>query len=60
MLIHFNSDPAAECDNCGTSDTIMHMSTQHPDRSVSLCIACFRVLLQALGAASEKLRVFGS
>jgi hypothetical protein len=37
MFIHFNSD-TAECDNCGTPSTIMHMSIEQFERSVHLCI----------------------
>lgn len=57
MLIHFDSDKGAECDNCGTRGTIMHMSVVRTDHTVNLCIVCFGALAQAFSRASEKLRI---
>jgi hypothetical protein len=59
MFIHFNSD-TAECDNCGTPSTIMHMSIEQFERSVHLCIGCFGTLAHAIGHASKKLRISGA
>jgi hypothetical protein len=58
MFIHFNSD-TAECDNCGTTSTVMHMSIKRFERSVHLCIGCFGALAHAIGHASRKLRISG-
>jgi hypothetical protein len=55
MFVHFDSDKGAECDNCGATGTIMHMSVLHVDQTVSLCIVCFGVLAQAICHASKKL-----
>ncbi len=55
MFIHFDSDKGAECDNCGTAGTIMHMSVLRVDQTLSLCIVCFGALAQAICHASKKL-----
>ena len=55
MFIHFDSDKAAECDNCGKRGTIMHMSIMRVDQTVNLCIVCFEALAQAISHASQKL-----
>jgi hypothetical protein len=55
MFIHFDSDKGAECDNCGTAGTIMHMSVLRVDQTVSLCIVCFGALAQAICHASKTL-----
>jgi hypothetical protein len=57
MLIHFNAESEAGCDDCGNSRTIMHMSVRDLDCSVNLCIACFEALRKALNQASGKLEV---
>jgi hypothetical protein len=57
MFIHFNSDKGVVCDNCGTTSTIMHMSIEHFERSLHLCIGCFRTLAQVIVQASKKLRI---
>jgi hypothetical protein len=57
MLIHFDSDKGAECDNCGTRGTIMHLSVVRADQTVSLCIVCFGAVARAFSQASEKLKV---
>jgi hypothetical protein len=57
MFIHFDSDKGAECDNCGTRGTIMHMSVVRMDQTVSFCIVCFAALAQAFSRASEKLKM---
>jgi hypothetical protein len=56
MFIHFDSDKGAECDNCGTRGTIMHMSVQRVDQTVHLCVICFGAMAQALSLASEKIK----
>ena len=60
MFIHFDTDKGAECDNCGTRGTIMHMSVLRVDQTVSLCIVCFGAVAQAFSRASEKLRIHPS
>ncbi len=57
MFIHFDSDKGAECDNCGSPGTIMHLSMVRIDQTVNLCIVCFGSLAQAFSRASEKLRI---
>jgi len=57
MFIHFDSDKRAECDNCGTPGTIMHMTVLRVDHTVNLCLICFGTLAQAFSRASEKLRI---
>ena len=57
MFIHFDSDKGAECDNCGTPGTIMHMSVVRVDQSVNLCRVCFGAMAQAFSRASEKLKI---
>jgi len=57
MFIHFDSDKRAACDNCGKPGTIMHMSVEHSDQTVNLCITCFGALAQAFSHASEKLKI---
>jgi hypothetical protein len=57
MFIHFDTNKGAECDNCGTRGTIMHMSVLRVDQTVSLCIVCFGAVAQAFSRASEKLRI---
>jgi len=57
MLIHFSAVKEAKCDDCGISPTIMHMSIRSSDRSVNLCVACFKALANALMQASRKLRI---
>ena len=56
MFIHFDSDEATKCDNCGSSPTLMHVSMEHSDRTVNLCIACVGVLTLTMNHASRKLR----
>jgi hypothetical protein len=57
MFIHFDSEPAAICDNCGRRHTIMYLQTEHSERSVSFCINCFQALFRALSHASAKVRM---
>jgi hypothetical protein len=57
MFIHFDSDKGTPCDNCSSSHTIMHMSMEHLDRSINLCLVCVGALTQALSNATPKLRV---
>jgi hypothetical protein len=57
MLIHFNAERGAACDDCGNPHTMMHMWVRHLDRSVNLCLFCFRALTKALSQASGKLGV---
>ena len=58
MFIHFDTNKGAECDNCGTRGTIMHMSVLRVDQTVSLCIVCFGAVAQAFSAEDpESLRV---
>ena len=57
MLIHFNAESGAGCDDCGNPRTMMHMSMRDLDCSVNLCIACFGALRKALNQASRKLEV---
>ena len=57
MFIHFDSDKGADCDNCGTPGTIMHLSMVRVDQTVNLCLVCFGALAQAFNRASEKLRI---
>jgi hypothetical protein len=56
MFIHFDADKSAQCDSCGTHGTIMHMSVMRMNQTLSLCVACFGTLTQALSHASQKLR----
>jgi hypothetical protein len=55
MFIHFNPDKGEQCDNCGTSRTMMHMSVKQLDRTVNFCVVCFKVLAKVLGQAATKL-----
>jgi ribosomal protein S14 len=55
MFIHFNSEKDAECADCGNSHTIMHILPEHMDRSIHLCVACFRALAEAMSHASKKI-----
>jgi|SRR5580698_5226228 hypothetical protein len=57
MFIYFDPDKGAECDNCGTRGTIMHMSELRVDQRVDLCIACFVAVVEALNGAAEKLNI---
>ncbi len=57
MFIHFDSDKAAQCDNCGERGTIMHMSVVRVDHTVNLCLACFGAVAQVFMRASEKLNL---
>jgi hypothetical protein len=57
MLIHFKAERGARCDDCGNPHTMMHIWAQHLDRSVNLCVGCFRALTKALSQASAKLQV---
>ena len=60
MFIQFNSDKGVGCDNCGTAFSVMHMSMEHLERSLHLCIGCFGTLAHAIGHASRKLRITSS
>ena len=55
MFVHFTLDKGVECDDCGNSSTIMHMSMEHFDRSVHLCTACFWTLARTMSHASQKI-----
>ena len=57
MFIHFDSDKAASCDDCGNPSSVMHMSVSRSTHSVNLCVACFRALAMAVTHASPKLRL---
>ena len=57
MFIHFDSDNAGECDNCDTTaGTIMRMAMGRSGNLIKLCIGCFRIMVQVLNFAAEKLR----
>jgi hypothetical protein len=55
MFIHFDSNEAAACDDCGNSTSIMHISVRRSPCGLDLCLACCRALALAMVQASEKL-----
>jgi hypothetical protein len=57
MFIHCASEKGADCDNCGTCLSIMHMWIERSQSSVHLCIGCFGTLAHAIGHASKQLRI---
>jgi hypothetical protein len=57
MFIHFYADREVRCDDCGNLHSMMHMSLKLSDRSVNLCVPCFRALTKALSRAARKLGV---
>ena len=55
MFVHFNLDQGVQCDQCGNSSAIMHLSMEYCDRSVHFCTACFWTLARTMSHASKKI-----
>jgi hypothetical protein len=57
MFIHFDSDSPGKCDNCETpAGTVMRLAMGRSDSLIALCVGCFRMMVQVLNSAAEKLR----